>query len=544
MHEPRYSKSFFNFLCAVCIFASTTSCDSKMNTPQPALPRDQDLPLFDPHMPQFDCSPEVSRVPPIDAQAHAWFLEARALEDRSISPRERDYVKIVRLTREAAERRHWMAMLNLASMYLENRDPTRGSADSLELVEDAVRLGIPAAFDRMGTYFAESVGLSGDATRAYAFWNRAAADGNPDALGYLGEKLHAVNDASDGAYWANIPIARKMLECAVGQGKASAAHDLYYLYLYPRTINGARSGPPTPETKAVSLRLLHHATKLGCADCATRLGIEFSEPFKPEEMIVPHLDKARAERYTMIGRAIQYNPSRRLPNLDRILPLPPVELPPWDGTRESLLQAAMGVVPEPSPPEPSVASALKGRGFLDAAYRLRPTGETSHETDAPFAGYWQPTAPEHSPAIQAQLAAIPPGLYKRGERFDTIYPETAQGARSPIAGIRWQYWITVLHTRDPVYPQAVPAIARVVARPRPLQQSSFDALCETTGVWQPWLPDSHSFRWIVNQPWRQAWVRKGQPFPQPKADWLLDLPAKDLTWHLMEKPSEERGPNQ
>jgi hypothetical protein len=505
-----------------------------MKISQSAHLRDQNLPLFDPHMTTFDCRPEVSRVPPIDAQAHAWFLEARALEDKSISREDRDYKKIMRLTRQAADRRHWMAMLNLASMYLENHDPERGSADALELVEEAMRLDVPAAFDRMGTY-------TGDATRAYAFWSRAAATGNPNALAYLGEKLHAVEDSTNGSYWANIPVARKMLECAVGQGNGPAADDLFYLYVYPRAANGDRSGPPTRETKALSIRLLHHAVKLGCADCANRLSIEFSEPFEPAEMFVPHLDTARAERYSVIGDALEYNPSRRLPNLDRILPLPPAQLPPWDGTRESLLEAAMGVVPAPPAPEPSVASTSQGRSFLDAAYRLRATGETSQRAKAPFTGYWQPTAPGQPPVIQAQLAAIPPGLYQKGEQFATIYPDSVVGARTPIAGIHWQYWLTVLNLKDPVFPQATHPLVRVVARPRPLQQSPSNALCAKTGSWQPWLPDGHPLRWIVNQPWRQSWLRKGQPFPQPKADWLLDLPAADLTWHLMEAELED-GP--
>lgn len=40
---------------------------------------------------------------------------------------------------------------------------------------------------------------------------------------------------------------------------------------------------------------------------------------------------------------------------------------------------------------------------------------------------------------------------------------------------------------------------------------------------------------IVNQPWRQTWLRPGQPFPQPERDWLLQLSEQDVTWHLMER---------
>jgi uncharacterized protein len=49
------------------------------------------------------------------------------------------------------------------------------------------------------------------------------------------------------------------------------------------------------------------------------------------------------------------------------------------------------------------------------------------------------------------------------------------------------------------------------------------------------LPESHPLQAIVNQSWRQAFLLKGQPFPQPRRDWLLDLDEKDVTWHLMEQ---------
>ena len=57
------------------------------------LPRNQSLPLFNPHVADFICEIEASKVPPIDAQAEDWFLEARALEDPEIFVEDRDYKK-------------------------------------------------------------------------------------------------------------------------------------------------------------------------------------------------------------------------------------------------------------------------------------------------------------------------------------------------------------------------------------------------------------------------------------------------------------------
>jgi hypothetical protein len=136
------------------------------------LPRNLELPLFDPHIPTYTCTP--AQMPQFDAQAESWFQEARALESPEIYVDDRDYKKIVALTREAAERQHWKAMLNLASFYIEGRDPPHGDEDAVQLVEAAMRLGVPAAYDRMGTYYMNGTGVRADATRAYAFWQRAA----------------------------------------------------------------------------------------------------------------------------------------------------------------------------------------------------------------------------------------------------------------------------------------------------------------------------------------------------------------------------------
>ncbi|WP_100427751.1 tetratricopeptide repeat protein [Janthinobacterium sp. 67] len=339
-------------LIVLCCLLACKMPDDKV------LPRNQSLPLFNPHVADFICETEASKVPPIDAQAEDWFLEARAMEDPEIFVEDRDYKKIVDLTRQAAQRSHWNAMLNLASLYVEGRDPLYGEEEAVQLVEKAMRLGIPAAYDRMGTYYANGTGVNGDITRAYAFWQKAAQMGNPQAMAFLADKLN-VGPASEGAgYWSNIPVATKMLECAFGQGYGPAAFDLHYLYVSPRAANGKINGSRNAETKNRALKVLHEGVKFGCEDCANALAIEFGSPFDLADMLAPYVDKARGERYRMLSNALGFNPNRRFPNLDKILPLPPADLPPWDGQRKSLLDAAMGVRPPPATPQPSAASLL------------------------------------------------------------------------------------------------------------------------------------------------------------------------------------------
>jgi uncharacterized protein len=511
----------------VALVATLFVMGGSMATLPEDLPRNQKLLLFQPHTSTFDCTAEATKLPVVDAQAHAWFREARALEAPSME-QDPDYAKIIRLTRQAAERRHWQAMLNLASFYVEGLDPKHGVEDAVKLVEEGMRLGVPAAYDRMGTYYMNGTGVPQDATGAYAFWQKAAQLGNPDALAYLGEKLSAGQDGA--GHWANIPIAQKMMECAVSQGHGPVAYELKYMYREFRDKSGKIIGDPTVETKARALTWLHEGVKHGCEDCARSLAIEFGRPFDLDQMLPPYVDKARGKRYDMLNDAMHFNRSRRFPNLDKILPLPPADLPPWDGTRDSLLKAAMGVTFSPDLP-PEIPRPANDRYFVDPAYYLRKTAESTDALKAPFAGYWQPHV--DGKPVEKWL----PGLYGKDESFNPIY--IPDGWRNkPLSGISWVYHVTVRNSEHEVDPVAVPGLTRKVPRPAKSCACRSHEACPIGGIWQPWVPESHPLQSIVNQPWRQVFLRKEQPFPQPRRDWLLDLDEKVVTWHLM----EETGP--
>jgi hypothetical protein len=503
-------------------------------------PHMQPLPSFDPHIVSFECQTEASKVPPIDAQAEDWFLEARAMEDGSIYVDDVDYKKVVQLTRQAAERHHWKAMLNLASLYVEKHDPPHGGTEAVALVSEAMELGVPAAYDRMGTYYLNGTGVNGNVDRAYAFFQKAAAMGSPHAMHFLGEKMDAGADNLKPGYWGNIPIAIKMFECALAQGYGPAAEELEYMYDVPRAPDGSELGRATPQSRDRVMRALHEGVKGGCESCANSLFIEFDQPSIPERMFVPFIDKARGQRYKALGKALSFNPDRRFPNLDKILPLPPAPLPPWDGTRESLLAAAMAVVPATDAPAPTEASLRKGRNFLDSAYAFRPVAETTDALQAPFASYWQPTAPKESAEVRAFLATIPPGLYSRGEPFEQPRYPSGTG-KGTIAGIVWQRVLTVHNNGGMVAPRTALRLSRQVPRLALPMECSGNKVCPITGTWQPWLAPGHPLEQEVNQAWRQRWLTAGQSFPVPKRDWMLPLDSAELKWHLLEadKPIEK-----
>lgn len=497
------------------------------------LPRNEELPLFEPHRPSFTCEIEASKVPPIDAQADAWFREAQALDDPDVWEEDRDYKKIVRLTRQAAERRHWKAMLNLATLYLEKRDPPHGEMEALALVEQAMRLGIPAAYDRMGTYYMNSVGVAGDATKAFAFWQKAAEMGNPQAMAYLGDKMAATWDSPNDGFWANIPVATTMLECSLAQGHGPAAYTLAFLQSWPRKADGTLGESKTASTRSRAMRTLHNGVKFGCSNCARSLSIDFGDPLDLADMIVPHLDKARSERYVVLHNALNLNPLLRFPNLDKVLPLPPAALPPWDGDKRTLINAAKGVTPQAVNRKASTASQGQGRLYLDSEYDLCPCEDATTEEKAPFAGYWQAAAPAEPKQVQAWLAAIPPGLYHLGESFDIPHYPHESGSRA-IQSLIWQRFLTVRHNHGAVDPLAAAGMVREVVRAEAHWSCDTRTPCPVTGTWQPWLPLKHPLRHTVNQPWRQAWVTAGQAFPDLHDDPYLQFDPDDLKWNLLD----------
>lgn len=529
---PRTSTVLLTALCAFCFFKGFSVVHAQYEAIQ-NLPRNEEIALFDPHRPTFTCQVEQTKAPPTDAQADDWFNEAVRLDDHELWEEDRDYKRIVSLTRQAAERGHWKAMLNLATLYLEKRDPPHGETEALNLIESAMKLGVPAAYDRMGTYYMNGIGVQGDATRAFAFWQKAAEMGNPQAMAYLAGKMAATWDSPNDGFWANIPVAIVMLECALRQGHGPAAYDLHYLNAWPRAADGTRSGPQTTLTKSTALRTLHQGVKYGCADCARDLSIEFRDPIDLAEMLAPHLDFARAERYIVLHNALNRNPLLRFPNLDRILPLPPTPLPPWNGDKQTLIDAAKGVIPRLAAPPTSPASQRQGRHHVDAAYDLRPSNDTTTATEAPFAGYWKAMAPAGSAQLQAWLTTIPPGLYRSGESFDLPQPPPDIGGRA-IQGLIWHRFLTVRHNHGAVEPKTSIGSTREIAHAEPSLPCDAQMPCPATGIWQPWLPLDHPISNAINQPWRQAWLLAGQDFPEISIIQTGPGAPGDVQWHLLE----------
>lgn len=500
------------------------------------LPRNMSLRAFDPHRKEFVCKYQENILPRLDEEAERWFQEGLALTSHTLWPNQRDYAKAAQLWQQAADRNHWKAMLNLANSYAHGEGVIRDTERAVLILEKAMQLGIPAAFDVMGTYHMRGIGVKQDVSRAYAFWQLAAEMGSPSAMAYLGSKTDAIYD-SPPAFWGNRKIALQMLECGLNQGNADAAFNL------GGTIAGEKEEFEQDNERA--RLVLQEGVRLGSYMSATFLFGAFDDG---EPLSGVGKDKSRAERYFIISDALQRNPDLRFPNLDKILPLPPANLPMWNGDRNTLLDAAKPVLQKPDappPPEPNPAWLRTGRAHIPPGRQLPAQPQIQvlpqyESTAAPETGYWiarlmRPISDRHHAWNAAQL----PLHYQQGELFD----RSRSGLQDEDGRIQFHYLGEPVDLPAPVTVKEDPRVTRRAARyvefPQIERRYRSHSPCPRSGIWRPYLPDEHPLHESFNRWDRQTYVRKGMPFP----DVIKQRPGiepHELLWQWLGNANEER----
>ncbi|RKE23960.1 TPR repeat protein [Paraburkholderia sp. BL23I1N1] len=512
-----------------------TSLGNKLTTAMSDLPRYEKLPLFDPHRKDFTCVYEAQQVPPLDPQAEMWFQQALAMDDPNVPIDRIDYAKMYQLYLQAADRNHWKAMLNLASLILSKRPgvPEQDPEAAIQWVEKAIKLGIPDAYDRMGVYHLNRLVKGGDATSAYALFQRAADMGSPAAMAFLGDKLSGTYDDPRGEFWGNLPIASKMLECALAQGYGPAADKLSYIY------RGT-----TSESKSRALHVLHEGVKLGCAECADNLSTEFNGfGLTRGENLVGHIDKARAQRYSKIGDVLKlYGGRLKLPNLDKVLPLPPAPLPKWDGNVQTLINGAKAVTPTPKAQQ---GAALQGREFIPLGHAVSPLEQSTIAVAGnqivPRDGYWLAL---YGPASAAKTQLIParrntPERYQVGERFEASSLDWLAADH-----VQWHYLgeaYALPPQRDDFLRHMInTGFLREVPEPASPVLCNGRQRCPQTGIWEGRVASDHPMAVLYNRWDRQAFVEKDHAFPHPGGQ-FIDIATGDLQWTYLGSPNGDTG---
>lgn len=541
MKHPRRLLVFIFF--AICLLGlsawvgCTTPLFNRMTARLSDFPRYTKLPLFDPHRQTFTCVYQDQHIPPVDPQAELWYEQALELNDPNVWFEKRNWNRIYQLYVQAAERNHWKAMLNLASLILSGYPiPEHDPELAIRWVEKAMKLGVADAWDRMGTYHQNGLIKGSDATSAYAFLQKAADMGSPAALTFLGDKLGGTYDDPEGDFWGNRPIALQMLKCAMAQGYGEAAYELSF---YQADAN-------TPEAKALALRTLQEGTKLGSANCAKSLGSEFDGfDLTDGTNLIGYVDKERHDRYRVLADALEFWQGRlKLPNLDKVLPLPPAPLPKWNGDKQTLIDAAKAVTP---PPKPARTSLHSGREAVPEGHAVpsltKDARSISGDQRVPRTGYWLALHRDMSTSAETRPIAVAsayPQHYEAGEPF-----ELPRGERIASRDVRWHYLgeaYKLATQPHEILEMRVKAgkVRQLTDEPRSLQCSG-EKRCAQTGIWEARVAADHPLAALFNRWDRQAFVETGHAFPDVRQQ-HLDVAAGEVRWTYLGSPNTLRVP--
>lgn len=233
--------------------------------------------------------------------------------------------------RLAAEKGDWGARALLAHFHLEglgpldtnkvlNSEPEKG----LQLIRQAVVAGQAWGYYDLGV--AHQYGYGGaamDQKISWAYYRRAAELGSPDAQMALAEAYEDAKLDDDALY---------LRMCAYKQEHGPAASLL-------GTIAEVRG------QFAEALKYYQDGTRFGDKDAAVSLMLFFRDQYwnhvppkhisKLRELDLKP-DVERENRYDKISEALDLNPDLRFKLLDKVLPLPPAELPSWNGVQDAI----------------------------------------------------------------------------------------------------------------------------------------------------------------------------------------------------------------
>jgi len=328
----------------------------------------------------FTCKHET--IPAPSAESDVLFQHARWLQKNNQLKQDKTVdAEIERLYRIAAENGHFKANINLQNGAMRGRFELRG-AQHLRMSQQLIDAGVATGYYFVGIFLQQgSAGLHEDADMSLRYFRKAADEGNAQAQYLVGDKLAPSDIAPD--------VARQMRHCAAEQGNGNAAA---ILGIYLKDEGRYRE----------ALEIFHMGIAAGDESSASLLGKGFRGPPATDQLyyLGQQEDLERAERYKTIWRILANysyaNPT--VPEINEILPLPPAELPEWDGKLQ-WLEARLANVPPQKPSEALIRELAEAKGLEPATGRPTPRSPafitipqpapTCHSGQAcPHTGYW------------------------------------------------------------------------------------------------------------------------------------------------------------
>ncbi len=299
------------------------------------------LQAFDANGPIPTCGRWKDTMPKTrDPNAYRLYINARKLWRSKIEWQltRQEALGILQDVQAAANQGDWGARALMANFYrsglgpLEKNHVLDPDADKLvEILRSAVAAGQAWGYYDLGVAHEHGYGgAAQDEQIAWAYFRKAAELGSPEAqVALAAAYLKAERRDAEQA----------MVMCAYTQGHGAAA---YNLGIRAELFNDF----------AAALEYYQAGTSFGNKESAVALMFFFetkdwSLRDKHEQAALKELhilpDPERESRYHQIYQALDLNPDLKLTRLDKVLPLPPAELPAWNGIQDA-------IEPEPDGP--------------------------------------------------------------------------------------------------------------------------------------------------------------------------------------------------
>ena len=268
-----------------------------------------------------------------DPDAYRIYIKARNLWRSKVEFEftRQELLGILADVRLAADKGDWGARALLAHFYLEGLGPldTNKVLDSepekgVQIIRQAVAAGQAWGFYDLGVAYEYGYGGAAmDEAISWAYYRRAAELGSPEAQMALADAYENAKRPEDAHY---------LRMCAYKQEHGPAAMFL------GRDAELSRDF-------AEALKYYQNGTRFGSSDAAAALMLFFRsedwDQFNGDQMsklreLELKPDAERKARYKEIKHALELNPDIRLKLLDKVLPLPPAELPSWTGVQDAI----------------------------------------------------------------------------------------------------------------------------------------------------------------------------------------------------------------
>lgn len=310
------------FLLAIAIVISICGCSKK----ESAVSQAPDLDTVRANL-AFTCTHEADRLPPLNPDADKLFKYARFLQKQE-GPK--DFDDVMRYYRIAAAYGHYKANHNAQLLITQGLTVSpEGPKEAVDMAMQAMHEGIPGGYYDVGHYLEIGYGVKQDRLAALRYFRKAADLGNPEAQDYVAEKLLADKMSRE--------IAVQMWRCAAAQGYAKAANQLGNVLAAEGHFSEA-------------VQAYQEAVAAGNGESAFGLENGFKGPPPSDRLYYIGLpnDPERSDRYQKIRRFFERNDGRgpTVPDIAKIVPLPPAALPAWDGTFQWEKEQAAAKPPE------------------------------------------------------------------------------------------------------------------------------------------------------------------------------------------------------